>query len=282
MRTSGGLRLSSVHTYPVKSCRRVDRTAAVRVEPWGLAGDRRWMVVDGDGTLVSQREVAALARVRPTLVDGGELTLRAEGMPDLGVASPRGPLTRATVHGSTVAATPAGREADEWFTTVTGHPVRLVWLDDPTRRPVHPSYGGPDDRVSFADAHPLLLTNAASLDALNGWMRESGSREAPLPMSRFRPNLVISGAQAWAEDAWIGHRMRIGEATFRVAKPCGRCVVTTTDQETGARGQEPLRTLARHRSIDGRLVFGVLLNPDPPYGRLAPGDPVVSALPPPV
>ena len=179
-----------------------------------------------------------------------------------------------SVHISKIAATPAGPAADAWLTGVLGQEVRLVWLDDPTRRPVEPEYARPDDRVSFADAYPLLLTNAASLDALNGWIAAGDSGEGPVPMTRFRPNLVVASAAAWAEDGWLGHRLRIGPVTFRVVKPCDRCVVTTTDQETGDKGREPLRTLGRYRNIDQKLLFGVNLIPDPPYGAITVGDPV--------
>src|SRR5690606_20037968 len=155
-----------------------------------------------------------------------------------------------------------------------GHAARLAWLDDPTRRPVAPDYAPPDARGSFADAYPLLLTNAASLDALHGWRAAGGGGEGPLPMTRFRANVVVAGAAAWAEDDWLGHRLRIGAVTFRVVKPCDRCVMTTTDQETGAKGREPLRTLGRYRNINQKLLFGVNLIPDPPYGESTAGDPI--------
>src|SRR5207244_762191 len=134
----------------------------------------------------------------------------------------------------------AGEQADAWLSSVVDQKVRLVYLDDPARRHVESPYGRPADRVSFADAYPLLLTNAHSLDALNGWIAESGSIEGPLPMTRFRPNVVVSGAPAWAEDGWVGGRLRIGEVDFRAPKPSDRCVMTTQDQETGEKGKEPL------------------------------------------
>jgi len=167
----------------------------------------------------------------------------------------------------------AGTAADDWLTAALGAKVRLVWLDDPTRRPVEPGYGQPTDRVSFADGYPLLLANSASLAALNDLIAESGSDEGPLPMTRFRPNVVIKDAPAWIEDTWLGERIRIGEITFRVPKPCDRCVVTATDQETGERGREPLRTLARHRNIEQGLRFLVNLIPDS-TGTIAVGDAV--------
>jgi uncharacterized protein YcbX len=155
-----------------------------------------------------------------------------------------------------------GEAADAWFSEALDRKLRLVYLDDPTRRRIDPRYGRPDDRVSFADGYPLLLTNTASLNVLNDWILEGGSDEAPLPMTRFRPNVVVAGAPPWAEDGWVGRRVRIGAVTFRMPKLCARCVVPTTDQETAERGREPLRTLARYRNVDNRLLFGMNLIPD--------------------
>lgn len=263
------------HVYPVKSCYRVD-TNRVEVNPWGLAGDRRWMVVDAEGRAITQRDHAELTRVRPELTDDG-IVLRTPGQPDLAVPEPRhGELTEVTVWRFTGKAALADPSAHEWFTALLGRPARLVWLDDPTRRPVDPVYARPEDRVSFADGFPLLLANAASLRALNDLILESGSLEGPLPMTRFRPNVVIDGGPPWVEDTWIGRRIRIGEVTFRVPKPCARCVVTTTDQETGERGREPLLTLGRHRNINHGLLFAVNLIPDN-AGVIGVGDEVQQA-----
>jgi uncharacterized protein len=264
-------RLASLHTYPVKGCRRIDHDGAA-VEPWGLAGDRRWLIVDTDGKSVTQREEPGLVQIHPSIVDGA-LRLGAAGMPDLDVPEPESDPIEVAVHRHAVLATPAGTAADEWLTELLDRMVRLVWLDDPTRRPVLPPGAEPGDRVGFADAYPLLLTNAASLDALNGWMLEAGSPEAPLPMTRFRPNVVVSGAEAWAEDGWLGRRLRIGTVTFRAAKACDRCVVTTTDQDTGERGREPLRSLAKHRNVNQKLLFGTNLIPDG-IGYITTGDPI--------
>jgi MOSC domain-containing protein len=280
------VRLTSVHTYPIKGCHRIDHDTA-DVDPWGLAGDRRWLVVDdADGRSVTQREAPGLVTVRPSVVDG-VLRLRADGAPDLDLPEPAGEPVPVAVHHVSLVATPAGPAADSWFTAVLDRKVRLVWLDDPTRRPIGGEYAEAADRVSFADGYPVLLANTASLGALNGWLLEDGSPEGPLPMDRFRPNLVVSGAEPWAEDGWPGRRLRIGSATFRAAGPCGRCVVTTTDQRTGERGHEPLRTLGKHRrglrvsggwrvgqdQVGGKLLFGTNLIPDGP-GRVEVGGPV--------
>lgn len=271
------MRLTYLATYPVKSCYRVE-VAAAEVEPWGLAGDRRWLIVDGDAKLITQRETPQLGRIRPEPRDGG-LLLRAAGAQDLWVPHPSGDTTDVRHFFMSIAATPAGRPADRWISEVIGRPATLVYLDDPTRRPVDPEYGEPGDRVSFADGYPLLLANAASLDAVNDWLVEAG--EEPVPMTRFRPNVVVSGAPAWAEDGWIGGRVVIGDVSFRVPKPCSRCVLTTVDPETGEKGRQPLRILGQRRRFPQGLLFGVNLIPDLEgfggRGKIAVGDEVIVA-----
>jgi uncharacterized protein YcbX len=268
-------RLSALHIYPVKSVRgRAPKE--VGVELWGLAGDRRWMVVDAAGRFVTQRERPELALVEAEPTYDGGLRLGGPGREVLTVPMPvTAPLSGATVPvtvwGDKVEAVPAGDAAAAWLSAYLGTEVALVYLDDPARRrPVDPEFALPGDSVTFADGFPLLLTTTASLDALNALIaRGDRSAEGPLPMDRFRPNAVIDGTEAWAEDGW--RRIRIGDVTFRVVKPCGRCVITTTDQRTGERGREPLRTLARHRRVGGQLVFGQNLIPEHP-GTLRVGD----------
>jgi uncharacterized protein YcbX len=254
------MRLASIHTYPVKGLHRTDHDTAW-VEPWGLAGDRRFILIDDDGSMLTQREEPRLTQLQPSYVDG-RLVVSAAGRADLDVTPVPGNLVEVTVWRTPVLASLVGTPADTWFSETLDRKVRLVYLDDPTRRAVDPDHGAPHDRVSFADGYPLLLTSSASLDVLNDWIAEGGSDEGPLPMTRFRPNVVITGAPPWAEDGWVGRRIRIGGVTFRMPKPCSRCVVPTTDQETGVRGREPSRTLARYRNIDQELLFGMNLVPD--------------------
>ncbi|MDM4722712.1 MOSC domain-containing protein [Micromonospora sp. WMMA1363] len=266
------MRLSAIHTYPVKGCHRLDHDGA-EVRPWGLAGDRRWMIVDAAGIGVTQREVAGLVALHAVAHDGG-LELRAAGQPDLDVPEPAAgdpvPVRTFRSRKLPVPALPAGPAADVWLSTLLDRPVRLVWLARPTRHiPAGDREHDTGDQVSFADAYPLLLANAASLEVLNGWLADAG--ESPVSMTRFRPNLVIEGAPAWAEDTWAGRQLRIGEVFLQAAGPCARCVVTTTDQETGVRGKEPLRTLSRYRSVGRRLIFGLNLVPIT-TGRVAIGD----------
>ncbi len=263
--------LASVHIYPVKSVRAVDLQQA-RVEPWGLAGDRRWLIVEDTGRFITQRTDPALARVVAEYAGPGDsLTVSAAGYPRLVVPPPaeeRGAdMLWVTVWSSKVRAAAAGARADAWFSDYLGRPVRLVYLDDPTRRQVDPEFGAPDDRVSFADGYPLLLTTTGSLDALGRWLIAAG--QPAVPMTRFRPNVVVTGSPPWAEDGW--RRIRIAAVTFRVAKPCGRCVVTTTDQETGERGRQPLAMLGRRRRFGQNLVFGQNIIPEAP-GTIRVGD----------
>ncbi|GMA26582.1 molybdenum cofactor biosynthesis protein [Luteimicrobium album] len=231
------MRVASLHVYPVKGCHRIDLDEAV-VEPWGLAGDRRWLTVDADGKLVSQREVRALATVRPRLTGAG-VRLSAPGLEDLDVGAVPGPPVEADVWGNRFQATSCGPEADAWLSRVAGRELRLVWMDDPTRRPVEQGWSQPGDVVSAADGYPLLLASASSLDALNGWIAAESSPDEVVPMTRFRPNVVVEGAPAWAEDAWTGRRLRVGDVVLRVANPCARCVMTTTDQESGSVAASP-------------------------------------------
>ncbi len=230
------------------------------------------MVVDQAGDALTARTDSALLLVKPQIVDG-RLTLTAPGMEPLTVAAPTSPLLDVAVHGNRVAAAWAGQSADEWFSALLGAPTRLVHLDDPTRRAPHPDYSSSDDRVSLADGYPLLLVNEASLTALSDLVAAGPDPDsAPLSMLRFRPNLVVTGAAAWAEDGW--RRIRIGEATFRAVKGCSRCVLTTIDPETLDRGREPILTLARHRRWDGKTWFGVNLIPDLPDATVQLGDEV--------
>ncbi|MFF3768275.1 MOSC domain-containing protein [Streptomyces sp. NPDC001922] len=265
--------LRAVHVYPVKSVAGCNPDEAA-VEPWGLAGDRRWMLVDTADRFITQRAHPRLALVAAEPLPGGGVRLTAPGMEPLTVEVPE-PVapTAVEVWRDTVKAVPAAAAAGEWFSSHLGTDARLVHLDDPARRrPVDPEYGRPGETVSFADGFPLLLTTTASLDALNSLIAQGDHPdEGPLPMNRFRPSVVVDGTAPWAEDGWS--RVRIGEVTFRVAKPCGRCVMTTTDQRTGDRGKEPLRTLARHRRSGDQLVFGQNLVPEH-TGTIRIGDPV--------
>ena len=259
------LRLASVHRYLVKSCRGEDLTHAL-VERQGLAGDRRWMLVDEAGDVITARRYPQLLTVIPRLAPDGGLDLTAPQVDSLHVTVPEGPGAPLRVHGKPVPGVVADQAAHAWFSSITGVASRLVYLADTTKRAPNQLFGGPQDRVSFADAYPVLAATTASLAAV------SSAAGTDLDMRRFRPNLVIDGGEAWAEDGW--RRLQIGDATFRAVKGSDRCALTLSDPETGVRGREPIRTLARIRRFDGRTWFGMNLIPDTPGASVEVGAPV--------
>lgn len=256
------VRLTAITIHPIKSCGGVPLERA-RVELPGLALDRRFMLVDAQNEFVSQRSVPALARVRVSL-DGDELVVAAAGASELRLASGAAPgaAERVRVWGSETVGVEVPH-ASAWFSELLSDAVRLVRMPDEALRPVDPDYGKPGDRVSYADGFPLLLVSEASLAALNERL------DAPVEMRRFRPNLVISGVGPHAEDTF--ECFRIGDVGFRAVKPCSRCVMVTHDPDTGEAGREPLATLARHRSRDGKVYFGMNVIPDA-CGEVAVGD----------
>ena len=207
-----------------------------------------------------------MALVTPS-IQGDRLRIEAPGMPPLETPLHPTPVvaTQVTVWDDTVSASWVGESAASWFTEFLGTPCSLVHMAEDVLRPADPAYAPSGARVSFADGFPFLLISEESLADLNSRLGQA------LPMNRFRPNLVVSGGQAFAEDGW--DRIEIGGIRLRVVKPCGRCVVTTTDQATGERGQEPLRTLATYRRQGGEVMFGQNVVHEN-TGRLKVGDPV--------
>ncbi|MFM8360508.1 MAG: MOSC domain-containing protein [Verrucomicrobiota bacterium] len=250
------LRLSGLFLHPVKSGRALSVTHG-RVDALGLEGDRRWMVVREDGRFLTQRQNPRLAALQAAPA-GGHLELHHPGAGFLRVPLAEGAGVRraVTVWRDTVEAEDLGAAAAAWVTLALGEPARLVRFPDQGVRPVDPAHARPPARTAFSDGFPLLLVSEASREALNLRLVERGA--SPVPMSRFRPNLVVAGRglDPFAEDGW--RRVRIGRLEFDVVKPCERCVVTTMDQEDGAIPEpgEPLATLAGFRRGDGPVIFG--------------------------
>lgn len=258
------IRVSALFRYPIKSCRGAPLEEAA-LDPRGIVGDRRLMVVDPEGNFLTQRQLARMALIVPRL-DGDRLSVQAPGTSELTVrCGNEGPRLEAQVWGDRCLAVDQGGAAAEWFSAFLEKPCRLVRMADSHVRRTKRARR-PGDQVSFADAYPLLLISEASLEDLNARL------PAPLPMNRFRPNIVVSGCKPYAEDGW--RTIRAGAVGLDVVKPCVRCVITTTDQQTAARGVEPLRTLATYRrTADGGVMFGQnLLHHGP--GALRVGDPV--------
>jgi uncharacterized protein YcbX len=259
------LRLHSLHLYPIKACHGLDLTMAA-VGTLGLDGDRRWMITDPAGTFLTQREIPALAQLQPTLTADG-LEIRNGTGETISVLQPATAADTLPVRvwRSTLTAPVADPAVNDWLSRTIGRDCRLVHMPDDLIRATNPDYSRPGDRVSFADGYPLLLTTTASLALLNGELA------APVPMARFRPNIVIDGAAPFAEESW--QQVTIGDTAFDVVKACERCVVITVDQETGIlTGKEPLRSLARLRA-PGKVIFGMNLIPRR-LGRLTVGDTV--------
>jgi len=243
------LQLSAINLYPVKSLGGID-LASCEVEKAGLQNDRRWLVVDTRGRFLSQRSHPALARIH-TLFKPEGVVLAAPGRRNLLLVPVPDERLPVTVWRDTVDAASAPAEADQWMSSVLETPCRLAYMDDRCVRPISSAQGRPGEVVSFADGYPCLLISTASLAELNQRL------DRPVPMDRFRPNLVCDGCEPHAEDRW--RRVRIGDAVFRSAGPCSRCSVITVNQQTGRRGDEPLPTLATYRQVDGQILFGVNL-----------------------
>jgi uncharacterized protein YcbX len=268
------MHLAALHIYPVKSLRGVPvRTA--EVDSLGAVGDRRFLVVDPSGSFMTQRTVPRMALVG-TSVDGEKLTLRSSGLADIQIRrapDPGAALAPVRVWSSEgLMAEDCGDAPAAWLSTALCAPCRLVRIGPAFNRPVRPAASRPGDKVGFADAFPFLVTSEESLRDLNDRIADSGG--GGVPMDRFRPNLVLSGCKPFEEDSW--KRIRIGGIIFRSGGPCIRCIVTTTDQLTGSRGAEPLRTLAMFRRDPAEpthVRFGQNLVHETKAGVLRVGDP---------
>ncbi len=243
--------IAALFIYPVKSCRGIE-VASAEITERGLAHDREWMIVDAGGRFLSQRELPSLALIRTTLSPSG-LELAASGGTAVTIPFERsGPTRTVTVWRDTVKAIDQGDEPAAWLSARLGRDVRLVRFDPGVRRHCNRAYAGESGaHTGFADAYPLLVLSQASLVDLNTRLARS------LPVDRFRPNVLLSGCEAYEED-YIDE-IAAGAVRMKLVKPCTRCQITTTDQQTGERAAEPLATLATYRMnvpLDG-VSFGV-------------------------
>jgi uncharacterized protein len=259
------IRLTALNIYPIKSARGVTLQES-EIDDFGLRYDRRWMVVNPSGEFLSQRTHPRLALIVPE-IPGNMLRVTAPEMPALELPlHPKDTVrSRVVVWGDMCSATWLGEGPAGWFSEFLDCACSLVHMSESVVRPADPVFAPPNTRVSFADGFPFLLISEESLADLNRRMAE------PLPMNRFRPNLVVAGGEPYVEDGWSA--ISIGGIGMRVVKPCGRCVVTTTDQDTGNRGKEPLRTLATYRRQGGEVMFGQNVLHEGP-GTLRVGDAV--------
>jgi len=275
------LRLVQLNVHPLKSGA-IRPLTSTTVLPRGLGDDRTWMVVDGEHRLVSAREVPGLFRVvadtpgtDPSVA--AALRLRAPGHPDLLVDVPQTAPVDVRLFSLNLRARPAGPDADAWLRSALGrHDLRLVWCHAPEERTLQPGFSRPGDHAAFPDSFPVTIASLASMRRLDDWMVERALElgeepRGPMPIERFRANLVVDGDEPFAEDRWT--RVVVGDVAFRVGKPVDRCVMATLDPVTLTTAKEPTRTLARHRLVDGKVYFAVHLVPET-RGRVSVGDEV--------
>ena len=263
------MKLSEINIYPVKSLGGISIDSAI-VEDRGLKLDRRWMLVDEKRQFLTQREFPVMASIKIS-VDGEGLKAKcASGDSiEIGLDPDDGATANVKIWSSSVKAKVYDETVNGWFSEILGIPCRLVVMPDESKRKVNPFYAVRKfkDTVSFADGYPFMLIGESSLEHLNARL------ETPLPMNRFRPNFVVSGSDAFAEDTW--KKVRVGSTLFHVVKPCARCVITTVDQAAGEKdGKEPLKTLTTYRNRNGNIHFGQNLIAEAAGSALAVGDTV--------
>lgn len=255
------MHISEINIFPIKSLKGITLSEAL-VEKRGLRYDRRWMLTDPAGMFFTQREVPKMAAVRVEVASHGlRVTSDNEGEMSIPFEPDRGSHQNVIVWQSEVASIVYNGQVSEWFSDVLGRKCQLVVMPESWQRHVNERFDSGGDIVSFADGYPLLVANEASLEELNRKIAETtelpprpaatppkqgGELFDPIPMNRFRPNVVVSGGDPFAEDTW--KRISIGETILRVPKPCARCVTTTVDQARGEfDGNEPLKTFAKFR-----------------------------------
>ncbi|KAA9340742.1 MOSC domain-containing protein [Adhaeribacter soli] len=245
--------LSEIYIYPIKSLGGI-RVTESTIEKRGLQYDRRWMLVDETGCFMSQRKYAQMALLQVSLLeDGIQVTHKTKAIEPLLIpfeANDEKSLL-VTIWEDVCFAFQVTPEANAWFLEVLGMNCKLVYMPDNAIRNVDPEYGRKEDIVSFADAYPFLIIGQESLNDLNSRLAN------PVPMDRFRPNFVFTGGKAFDEDTWT--EFKIGETTFYPVKPCAHCILTTINQETGEKSDEPLKTLATYRTRNNKVMFGMNL-----------------------
>lgn len=248
------IHISGLYTYPIKSCGGI-RHDSITLDQRGLAYDRRWVVTDPRGQFFTMREYHQMALIQPTLTDT-EMTLTYPDMPTLHISLKTGDGARAevTVWKSVSTGVDEGEAAAAWFSQILGTPARLFKMADDFHRQTSTDYTAVAGELAFADGYPMLFISQASLDDLNTRLTTAG--KAPVPMERFRPNVVIAGCEAYAEDSW--KRVHIAGIAFDVVKPCARCVMTTVDHLTGhvPDVKQPLAMLNTYRPSPKGPLFG--------------------------
>lgn len=246
----GMLSISHLYVYPIKSLGGIELSSA-RLTDRGIEHDRRWMLVDENNRFLTQREFSKMALLR-TAIHANELTVYEKGNEVDKISVNLYPTGNGTVNvqvwDDVCEAIVMSNEINEWFTQKLSMSCKLVYMPDVSKRKVDTEYAFNHEITGFSDAFPGLMIGQASLDDLNSRL------EKPVPMNRFRPNIVFTGGTAFEEDTM--KEFHINGTTFYAVKPCARCVVTTTDQETGITAKEPLKTLSTYRTGNNKVYFG--------------------------
>lgn len=240
--------LSDIYIYPVKSLTGI-RMARWQVTATGFKYDRQWMLIDEERQFLSQRRMPKMALIK-TAITEDHLIVSAPGIDDLALElEPQSDeIINSTIWHDQVDTIAVSVNADQWFSRFLGINCRLVYQPETVIRHVNPNFAKPTDKAALSDGFPFLLISEKSLAALNKAMK------LDIPMTRFRPNIVVSGCDSYAEDAW--REITIGSIGFRLPKPCSRCSVPTIDPETAKTGKEPLTTLNRLRKWENKVYFG--------------------------
>lgn len=244
------------------------------VEEKGLQYDRRWMLVDGNGKFFTQREFPKMATLKVSFeTDGLRVSNQAENLLIPFDENGAGEEIEVVVWNSKLTAQTSEHTINQWFSDALQTNCQLVRMNQNSNRLINPVYAVRkfQDTVSFADGYPLMILGENSLNDLNSKL------ENPLPMNRFRPNLVVKNSEAFAEDGW--KKIKVGETIFHIVKPCERCVMTTIDQKTGVSdGKEPLKTLATYRLVkkdgESKILFGQNLIAEKAGAKVKMGDKV--------
>jgi uncharacterized protein len=243
------LQISELNIYPVKGLKGISVKETEALEK-GFRYDRRWMLTDTTGKFISQRETPMLALIHTAII-GESLVITYEDssiMVPLNSQHYSGSKEKVTIWDDEVEARIVGKNFNDWFSDVLGEKVWFCFQHESKKREVEKKYGA-NSMVSFADGYPYLFISDASLKDLNDKL------EQPIPMNRFRPNIVVANAKPFAEDGW--GKLSAGDAIFHCLKPCARCQVPTIDQETGKMGKEPTKTLATFRKHEHKVLFGM-------------------------
>lgn len=261
-------RLTEINIYPVKSLGGISLQSA-EVTDRGLKYDRRWMLVDREDKFLTQRTHPQMALIK-TKINGNKLILshKTKNISPLviPIVSNISETTVVNVWDDLVTALIVGKYADEWLNEALEIKCKMVYMPDDTLRYVERTQSTQNEIVSFADAYPYLMIGQSSLDDLNSRLKDK------LPMNRFRPNLVFSGGKPYEEDEW--KEFRIGDIIFYGAKQCSRCAITTVDQDTAEKREEPLKILSTYRTVNNKVMFGVnLFNEN--NGTLKVGDEII-------